>query len=163
MTSGFLDAYYALELAYNGHVEDIPDEQLEVLRERYTDEFSEVSHEPKTHVEKKPSKRTIQIQNLWDRGLTVEEMAKETSLSTKSIRTYLTQLKLPSNSIYHFQITRGDEIYFARSLRELAIKLNIKYSGARTNVRKKAREQGWVLYYGDWREPEVRRSELRRL
>lgn len=158
MTSGFLDAYYALELAYNGHVEDIPDEQLEALRERYTDELSEVSREPKIHVEKKPSKRTIQVQNLWDRGLTVEEMAKETSLSTKSIRSYLTKLKLPSNSIYHYQIKRGDEVYFARSPRQLAIKLNIKYSGARTNVRKKAREQGWELYYGDWREYEVKKE-----
>jgi len=45
----------------------------------------------------------------------------------------------------------------------LAIKLNIRYSGKRTNVRKKAREQGWELYYGDWREPEVKRSELRRM
>ena len=51
MTSGFLEAYYALELAYNGHVEDIPDEQLEALRARYKSEFSEVSREPKTNVE----------------------------------------------------------------------------------------------------------------
>lgn len=100
----------------------------------------------------------IQVQNLWNLGLTVEEMAKETNLSTKSIRSYLTQLKLPSNSIYHYRITRGDEVRFARSIRELAGKLDIKYKGARTNVRKKAREQGWNLYFGDWREPEVRKK-----
>ena len=98
----------------------------------------------------------IQIQDLWKRGLTVEEMAKETSLLTKTIRYYLIKLRLPANSIYHYQITRGDEVYFARSLRELAGKLNIRYSGKRTNIRKKAREQGWELYYGDWREYEVK-------
>lgn len=157
MTNGFLDEYYAIERAYNGRVEDIPDERLEALRARYPDESSEVSVEPNIHVEKKLSKRMIQIQELWERGLTVDEMAKETKLSTISIRAYLTQLKLPANSIYHYQIIRGDEIYFARSIRELAIKLNIKYYGARTNVSKKAREQGWHLDYGDWHEPEVRR------
>ena len=158
MTNGFLDEYYVLERAYNGHVEDIPDEQLEALRTRYMDELSEVSKEPKIHVENKPSKRMIQIQELWDHGLTVEEMAKETNLLTKTIRYYLIKLRLPANSIYHFKITRGDEIYFARSIKELAGKLNIRYSGKHTNIRKKAREQGWELYYGDWREPEVKRE-----
>lgn len=158
MTSRFLDEYYALERAYNGRVEDIPDERLEALRARYPEESSEVSREPKIHVEKKLTERMIQVQDLWDQGLTVEEMAKETKLSTISIRGYLTQLKLPANSIYHYQITRGDEIYFARSIRKLAIKLNINYKGSRTNVRKKAREQGWELYYGDWREYEVKRE-----
>lgn len=156
MTNGFLDEYYAIERAYHGHVEDIPDEQLEALRARYPDESSEVSREPKIHVKKKPSKRTIQIQNLWDRGFTAEEMAKETNLSTISIRSYLSELELPANRIYHYQITRGDEVFFARSIRELAIKLNTNYKGSRTNIRKKAREQGWHLEYGDWREPEVR-------
>ena len=156
MTSGFLEAYYALEHAYHGHVEDIPDERLEALRARYPDESSEVSREPEYPCKEDLSDRMIQIQDLWKRGLTVDEMAKETKLSTISIRAYLTKLKLPSNSIYHFQITRGDEVFFARSIRELAIKLNIKYYGARTNVRKKAREQGWHLDYGDWHEPEVR-------
>lgn len=158
MTSRFLEEYYALERAYNGRVEDIPDERLEVLRARYPDESSEVSMEPNIHVEKKLSKRMIQVQDLWDRGFTVEEMAKETKLSTISIRGYLTQLKLPANSIYHFKITRGDGVFFARSIRQLAIKLNINYKGSRTNVRKKAREQGWELYYGDWREYEVKRE-----
>ena len=157
MANGFLDEYYALELAYNGHVEDIPDEQLEALRTRYMDELSEISREPKTHVKKELSGRMIQIKNLWDQGLTTEELAKETKLSIKSIRRYLTEFELPSNRIYHYRITRGEEIYFARSIRELANKLNIKYHGARTNVRKKAREQGWYLDYGDWHEPEVRR------
>ena len=156
MTSGFLEEYYVLERAYHGHIKDIPDDKLKELRMRYPDKSRRVSRKPKIHIEKKPSKRMIQVQELWDRGLTVDEMAKEAKLSTKSIRNYLTQLKLPSNSIYHFQITRGDEVCFARSIRELAIKLNIKYSGARTNVRKKAREQGWELYYGDWREYEVK-------
>ena len=158
MTNGFLEEYYALERAYNGRVEDIPDERLEALRARYPDESSEASVEPNIHVEKKLSKRMIQIQKLWDRGFTVEEMAKETKLATISIRGYLTKLKLPANSIYHYQITRGDEIYFARSIRELAIKLNINYKGSRTNIRKKAREQGWKLCYGDWREYEVKRE-----
>lgn len=158
MTNGFLDEYYAIERAYNGRVEDIPDDELEALRARYPDESSEVSVEPNIHVENKLSKRMIQIQKLWDRGFTVEEMAKETKLSTISIRAYLTKLQLPSNSIYHYQITRGDEIYFARSIRQLAIKLNVNYKGSRTNVRKKAREQGWELCYGDWREYEVKRE-----
>ena len=160
MTSGFLDAYYALEYAYHGHIKDIPDDKLKALRMRYPEKSRRVRSDPEYQGKEELSDRMIQIQDLWDRGLTVEEMAKETKLSTKSIRSYLTKLKLPSNSIYHFQITRGDEIYFARSLRELAIKLNIKYHGARTNVRKKAREQGWELYYGDWREPEVRRRDI---
>ena len=158
MTSRFLEEYYAIERAYHGHVEDIPDERLEALRARYPDESSDISREPKTHVEKKPTKRTIQIQKLWDRGFTVEEMAKETKLSTISIRAYLSELKLPANRIYHYQITRGDEVFFARSIRELAIKLNINYKGSRTNIRKKAREQGWELCYGDWREYEVKRE-----
>ena len=165
MTSGFLDEYYVLERAYNGHVEDIPDNKLEALRARYMDKPSNIRNKPKSkpQVKEELSERMIQVQNLWNQGLTVEEMAKETKLSTISIRTYLTKLRLPSNGIYHYRITRGDEVCFARSLRELAIKLNIKYSGARTNVRKKAREQGWELYYGDWREYEVKRSELRRM
>lgn len=50
MTNGFLDEYYELELAYKGHVEDIPDEKLEALRMRYMDELSDISKEPKTHV-----------------------------------------------------------------------------------------------------------------
>ena len=160
MTNGFLDEYYALERAYHGHVKEIPDEKLEALRARYPDELSDVREKPEPQVKEGLSERMIQIQDLWDRGLTVEEMAKETSLLTKTIRYYLTKLRLPSNSIYHFKITRGDEVCFARSLRELAIKLDIKYNGARTNVRKKAREQGWVLEYGDWREPEVRRRDI---
>ena len=161
MTNGFLDEYYALERAYHGHVKEIPDEKLEALRARYPDELSDVREKPEPQVKEGLSERMIQIQDLWDRGLTVEEMAKETSLLTKTIRYYLTKLRLPSNSIYHFKITRGDEVCFARSLRELAIKLDIKYNGARTNVRKKAREQGWELYYGDWREYEVKEEETK--
>lgn len=160
MTSGFLDEYYALELAYNGHVEDIPDNKLEALRACYMDKPSNIRNKPKhkhkPQVKEELSERMIQVQELWDRGLTVEEMAKETNLSKISIRTYLTKLKLPSNSIYHFKITRGDEVYFARSIRDLAGKLNIRYYGAHTHVRTKAREQGWELEYGDWREPEVK-------
>ena len=154
---GFLKEYYELEFAYRGHIKDIPDQQLKALRARYPDESSEVSREHKTHVEKKLSKKTIQVKNLWDRGLTVNEMAKETGLTVNSIRIYLAQLELPANRIYHYQITRGDEVSFARSIRELAIKLDIKYNGAHTNVRTKAREQGWHLEYGNWREPEVRK------
>jgi len=161
MTNGFLDEYYALERAYHGHVKEIPNEKLEALRARYPDELSDVREKPEPQVKEGLSERMIQIQDLWDRGLTVEEMAKETSLLTKTIRYYLTKLRLPSNSIYHFKITRGDEVCFARSLRELAIKLDIKYNGARTNVRKKAREQGWELYYGDWREYEVKEEETK--
>lgn len=163
MTNGFLDAYYALELAYDGHVEDIPDNKLEALRARYTDKPRNTRNKPKPkpQVKEELSERMIQIQDLWKRGLTVDEMTKETSLSMISIRTYLTKLKLPSNSIYHYRITRGEEIYFARSTRELAIKLNTRYYGARTHVRTKAREQGWELEYGDWREPEVRKRELK--
>ena len=158
MTSGFLDAYYALELAYDGHVEDIPDNKLEALRARYKDKPSNIRNKPKPkpQVKEELSERMIQVQNLWNQGLTVDEMTKETSLSMISIRTYLTRLKLPSNSIYHFKITRGDEVYFARSIRDLAGKLNIRYYGAHTHVRTKAREQGWELEYGDWREPEVK-------
>lgn len=119
MTNGFLDEYYALELAYDGHVEDIPDNKLEALRARYTDKPSNIRNKPKPkpQVKEELSERMIQIQDLWKRGLTVDEMTKETSLSMISIRTYLTKLKLPSNSIYHYRITRGEEIYFARSTR----------------------------------------------
>jgi len=156
MTSGFLEAYYALEYAYHGHIKDIPDDKLKALRMRYPDKSRRVISEPEYLCKKDLSDRMIQIQDLWKRGLTVDEMAKETKLSTISIRSYLAQLKLPANSIYHYQITRGDEIYFARSIKELADKLNIRYYGARTNIRKKAKEQGWELYYGDWREPEVK-------
>ena len=158
MTSGFLEEYYVLERAYHGHIKDIPDDKLKALRMRYPDEPRKVSRKPKIHVENKPSERMIQIQDLWKRGLTVDEMAEETSLKTKTIRYYLIKLRLPANSIYHFKITRGDEIYFARSIKELAGKLNIRYSGKHTNIRKKAREQGWELYYGDWREYEVKRE-----
>ena len=160
MTNGFLDEYYALELAYDGHAEDIPDNKLEALRARYMDKPSNTRNKPKPkpQVKEELSERMIQIKNLWSRGLTVEELAKETNLATKSIRSYLTELKLPSNSIYNYRITRGEEVYFARSIRELANKLNIRYYGARTHVRTKAREQGWNLEYGDWREPEVRRA-----
>jgi len=162
MINGFLDEYYALELTYDGHVEDIPDEKLEALRTRYRVNYSHTRNEPKhkhePQVKEELSERMIQIKKLWNQGLTVEEMAKETNLSTKSIRSYLTQLKLPSNSIYHYRITRGEEIYFARSTRELANRINIKYYGARTHVRTKAREQGWQLDFGDWREPEVIRE-----
>ena len=154
---GFLKEYYELEFAYRGRIKDIPDDKLKALRMRYPDESSEVSREPKIHVEKKLSKKTIQVKNLWDRGLTVDEMAKETNLTVNSIRIYLSELELPANRIYHYKITRGDEVSFAHSIRELAIKLNIKYNGAHTNVLKKAQEQGRNLEYGDWREPEVRR------
>lgn len=123
MANGFLDEYYALELAYNGHVEDIPDEQLEALRTRYMDELSDISKEPKPHVKKELSERMIQIKKLWDQGLTVEEMAEETKLSSKSIRSYLTQLRLPSNSIYHYRITRGEEIYSRVQLENWQINL----------------------------------------
>ena len=156
MTNGFLEEYYALEYAYHGHIKDIPDDKLKALRMRYPDKSRRVISEPEYLCKKDLSDRMIQIQDLWKRGLTVDEMAKETKLSTISIRSYLAQLKLPANSIYHYQITRGDEIYFARSIKELADKLNIRYYGARTNIRKKAKEQGWELYYGDWREPEVK-------
>ena len=157
MTSGFLEEYYALERDYHGHIKNIPDDKLKALRMRYPDEPKKVSREPKIYVENEPSKRMIQIKELWDRGLTVDEMVKETKLSTIAIRVYLSRLELPANSIYRYRITRGDEIYFARSIKELAGKLNIRYSGKHTNVRKKAKEQGWHLDYGDWHEPEVRR------
>ena len=158
MTSGFLEEYYALEYAYHGHIKDIPDDKLKALRMRYPEKSRRVRSEHKYQAKEELSDRMIQIQDLWKRGLVVDEMAKETNLAVKSIRMYLAQLGLPANSIYHYQIKRGDEVRFARSIRELAGKLSIKYKGSRTNIRKKAKEQGWELYYGDWREPEVKRE-----
>ena len=128
---------------------------------RYPEKSRRVRSEPEYQGKEELSDRMIQIQDLWERGLVVDEMAKETKLSVKSIRMYLTRLGLPANSIYHFKITRGDEVRFACSIRELADKLNISYKGSRTNIRKKAKEQGWELYYGDWREPEVKEEETK--
>lgn len=162
MANGFLDEYYQLEKRYGGKVDGIPENELNALRNKYTDEFNERSREPDSQVVPigaNDTPREREIRKLWKLGLTIDEMEKKMNLSGYTIRNCLAILGLPTNQLYLFKLTKGDTILFAHSKNAIPDLVGFKSKASYSGLVRRLKKNGWHLEFGTWREPDVKRAE----